>query len=388
MPTGTHAITPRRTRKRNCLLAGAKEPYFPLQLRSSSYEPGALRSTCASRYPHTGDSIRDGSTDVAFRCGQTNEGGSVTVRPMRPISLKDLRFFASGETLLVAAGTALLTAMELNLLPASWQITWFINDWKAAVVVVSISLILAPPALSKGFLHLRSREHQAVKNAELGVAMRGIQSRASHLVTKVREVAQGETTTAYLSHSIHECRDYFAKRRSEDARLRSQNPRVEAVYYQLRTTNSTKAFERKNNTCANPNEIQGTLSSRGSTEVQSLVKRIMSGNAQYYSEKSGLAKIFIDVPNTELPVTVAMAVPVLRDRDEGDVTGMLVLMASEEHLLQQSDEEFIRSYAWFVSLAQVLDQTPRVAAVATTGAALLPSGRQAYAEPSTNGDHA
>lgn len=274
-------------------------------------------------------------------------------------SISDLKYFVSVETYFVILGTAVLAVLEGNLIPKSWVFYDWVTDWKILLLIGAILLIALPPTLAKGVLHLRSRDSNAKKNAELSAALTAIHSRTSNLVSKVKESERGEVTNTYRNHSIRECQSYFASRRTVGGRsVDHSGVYIEVVYYELTVRQGGSKLERKYWTSDNPFTLNGTLSSRGSSKSKAVVERIARGEAIWEDDfaDSDAAEAFGVTAANASNFVIALGVPILRDRTgEDGIAGMLLVTSSDHDALVRTDEALVRAYAWFLSVAMVLD---------------------------------
>lgn len=256
-------------------------------------------------------------------------------------------------------GTAVLGVLELGLVPRAWPLTGWLTDWKWIVFLVAVLLIIIPPAVAKGTLHLRSRDQSAKKNAELSAALTAIHSRTSNLVSKVRESGRGEATGAYAHHSVKECQAYFAARRTVGGRsVDHSGVHIEVAYYGLTMKQGGAKLERKSFTSDDPNTPRPTISTRGTPRSKKLVEAIMQGEIVWEPDlrNSNISEVFgITSDNADM-YSAALAVPVHRDRaGQRGVAGMLFVTTSDSDTLLRSDEPLIRAYAWFLAVAMALD---------------------------------
>jgi hypothetical protein len=271
----------------------------------------------------------------------------------------DLQFFFSWESVLVVIGTAVFAALELNLIPRTNPLSDWVNDWKIPIVIFAIALILFPPVIAKGFLHLATLDGNVKTSAELSAALTAIQSRTSNLVSKVHELGDGTITNAYLHHSLRSCQAYFEARRVVAGQpIDHTGVYVEVVYYELTIRPGGSKLERKASTSDDPLALKGTISTRGNAKAKKMVEDIARGDTVWVpnlGDKLAAEALGITKDNAAKHMR-ALGVPVLSSRRDGaDVLGMLLVTSSNEASLLPADDKLIKNYAWFLSVSVALD---------------------------------
>ena len=278
----------------------------------------------------------------------------------------DLKYFFSRETFVVLVGTIVVAVVELSLIPKNWRLYDFVTDWKLLVMIVAVALIILPPPITKGMLHLRSRDENAKNLAEMEIALSALHARTSHLISKVREVRDGVVTNAYARHSLSECKGYFEARRTVGGvSVEHSGVHVEVVYYQLSVKPGGSKLERKLSTSDEPLTVNNTISTRGGDAAKKLVERISAGEVLWVPDMtSGNSREALGIKADHIDnFAVALGVPVFQDKSiNQEVKGMLLVTSSNQQALLESDAHMIKSYAWFLSVAGAID-TPAPPAI-------------------------
>ena len=287
---------------------------------------------------------------------------SVTRRRVKLESPKDLLFFVNSDTVPVLIGTIGLAFLELGELPADSPFSWFVNDYKLAIVLVLVGLAVLPPPIARGMAHLRDRDDAARKTAENATAFRALGSRASNFVLKLREAFAGQSSNTYQHHLLNECKAYFESRPMKGASERPDNVRVEAAFYGARVTGQARLLERKLYTNAEPSRMRTNFSSRGAAngEGRSTIERIWGGGYVFCGDVADpdLAAAHHIHNGDERPYRTFLSVPVFRDRKalgDGRILGMLSVNVSHTGVVHESDHNILEVYAWFLAAALEAD---------------------------------
>lgn len=271
----------------------------------------------------------------------------------------DLRFFFSRESVLVAIGTIALGVVEFSLVPAELPLAAWIAEWRTLVVTGSLGLILVPPALATGFVHLRARDSGAKRNIEMSTALVAINSRTSHLIPKLREVDRGEISGAYKNHSIRECQAYFAARRTVGGQVVDHSGvHIEVIFYQLKVQPWGNKLQRKHTSSDEPFSLSGEITARGKGNSKNVVEAMSSGTSWWAPDLTVLAQAAaLGVPKKQGDrYVVALGVPVWRENSGAEgVAGMLLVTSSDRGTLLESDESFLRAIAWFLTVDNELN---------------------------------
>ena len=277
---------------------------------------------------------------------------------------KDLRYFLQWELVFVFVGTAGFAVLEGDVISRTWSLFWFIVDWKVPVIVALVALIVLPPALSKGWLHLRARRNTGLRNVEMATALYGLQSRAANLIVKMQEAFAGKATNTYQHHSLQDCQKYFATRPLPENHNRLDTVIVEANYYALEVKSRSKLLERKLFTNTDATRMRPSFSTRGTGEDQLAVERISNAKHIYCQDlrEEEFTRPLKILNGAERPYRTFLSVPVLRDRQsQGDdrVIGMLSVNVSHPGIIHESDQHILNAYAWFLSAAFAADELSR-----------------------------
>jgi len=276
-----------------------------------------------------------------------------------PRTFRDFRFFWSWETIFVAIGTIALACLEMDLVPKNAAFYWWVSDFKFWIVIALGILIVVPPVLAKGLLHLRNRDAAAKFNIEFATALTAMSSRTANLIHKMKELSAGNVTHAYVNHTLTECQSYFQARRTIGGRpVEHDSVRVDVGYFELKIGPGAHKLERVGTTAAESKDFTHVLSTKGTSIARSWVDSIEAGQRLWLDLNDPTLSETLKCNSTSVTTyRVAMALPVFAERKDTEVIGMLMVLSSSELALEESDVHLIRAFAWHIAAASYAEKT-------------------------------
>jgi hypothetical protein len=275
-----------------------------------------------------------------------------------------MRAFLQFESIFVGLGAAAIAVLELGFVPTGGALHDFTVDYRFWIYLFAGALIFIPPILAQGLRELAELKDAKYRQAEMSTALVALQSRTTHLVPKILEVANGQRDNTYLHHSLSECRSLFqARRHVAGSRVDMDQPFMEVAFYAYSTQQGAAKLTRKACAGNTPHGLKGELSSghkaKGTTLAREMIDLLVSGSDVWFEDLTPSEKMDLGIDAKRFTdFECALGVPVFNGLDPKDgLLGMIIATSSTKKALVLSDGQLLRSYAWFLTVSRTLENS-------------------------------
>lgn len=270
---------------------------------------------------------------------------------------RDIRFFFNGELWFVGIATAMMAVLELGLIPKAWPLADWARDWKALLALAAVSVMIVFPAIARGRQHLKTRKGYLRRSGAESFALESLQGRAAHLISKVRQIEQGETTKEYLAHTVTACQTYFRGRLfSGDKEVDGRKAKIDVVYYKRNDKSQTQMYEKQKVSDGSSARFKSTVSSRQGETARGVLSDVNAARTLSTQDFGIWGDVWLDATD---PYVVGVGVPVLSGpKDSAETIGLLIAVASLDEALHESDHEYLAAVGWLIAASCAVESLP------------------------------